>query len=73
MIKNFLNPQGHQNPISGSIVTAILLKVRILPIGGASAGEGSAPEACCYRTLQNIGEISRNWYSVSIREIEYLE
>ena len=26
MIKNFLNPEGHQNPFSGSKVTAILLK-----------------------------------------------
>ena len=26
VIKNFLNPEGHQNPISGSKVTAILLK-----------------------------------------------
>jgi hypothetical protein len=36
----FLNPEGHQNPISGSKVMAILLKGWILPIGGASAGEG---------------------------------
>ena len=40
VIKNFLNPEGDQNPISGSKVTAILLKGLILPIGGASAGEG---------------------------------
>ena len=40
VIKNYLNPEGHQNPISGSKVTAILLKGWILPIGGASAGEG---------------------------------
>ena len=40
VIKNFLNPKGHQNPINGSIVTAILLKGLILPIGGASAVEG---------------------------------
>ena len=50
VIKNFLNPEGHQNPISGSKVTAILLKGRILPIGGASAGEGlrlqPAQQAC---------------------------
>ena len=50
MIKNFLNPEGHQNPISGSKVTAILLKVWILPIGGASAEEGlrrqPAQQAC---------------------------
>ena len=40
MIKNFLNPEGHQNPISGSKVMAILLKGWILSIDGASAGEG---------------------------------
>ena len=34
-IKNFLNPKGHQNRITGSKVTAILLKGWILPIGGA--------------------------------------
>ena len=33
MIKNFLNPEGHQNPINGSEVIAILLKGWILPIG----------------------------------------
>ena len=50
VIKNFLNPKGHQNPISGSQVTAILLKGWILPIGAASAGEGlrlqPAQQAC---------------------------
>ena len=40
MIKNFLNPEGHQNPLSGSKVTVILLKGWILSIGGASPGEG---------------------------------
>ena len=40
MIKNLLNPEEHQNPISGSKVTAILLEGWILPIGGVSAGEG---------------------------------
>ena len=40
MIKNFLNPEGQTNHISGSIVTAILLKLWILPIRGASAVEG---------------------------------
>ena len=38
VIKTFLNPEGHQNRISGSKV--ILLKGWILPIGGASAVEG---------------------------------
>ena len=40
VIKTFLNPDGHQNCITGSKVTAILLKWWILPIGGASAMEG---------------------------------
>ena len=40
MIKTFLNPEGHQNRITGSKVTAILLKGWILPISGASAVEG---------------------------------
>ena len=50
VIKNSLNPEGHQNPISGLKVMAILLKGWILPIGGASAGEGlrlqPAQQAC---------------------------
>ena len=33
MIKNFLNSKGHQNPISGSKVTVILLKGWNFPIG----------------------------------------
>ena len=40
MIKKFLSPEGHQNCISGSKVTAILLMEWILPIGAASAVEG---------------------------------
>ena len=39
-IRTFLNPEGHPNPITGSKVTAILLKGWILPIGGISAVEG---------------------------------
>ena len=50
VIKSFLNPEGHQNPISGSKVTDILLKGWIWPIGEASAGEGlrlqPAHQAC---------------------------
>ena len=38
VIKNFLNPEGHQNPISGSKVTVILLKGWLLPIGGVVWG-----------------------------------
>ena len=40
MIKTFLNPEEHQNRISGSKELAILLKGWILPIGGASSVEG---------------------------------
>ena len=40
VIKTFLNPEGHQHRITGSKVTAILLKGWILPICGASAVEG---------------------------------
>ena len=40
VIKNFLNPKGHQNPINGSKVTAILLQGRILHICGASEVKG---------------------------------
>ena len=50
MIKSCLNPEGHQNSISGSKVTAILLKGWIWPIGEASEGEGlrlqPAQQAC---------------------------
>ena len=37
VIKNFLNPKVHQNCISGSKVSAFLLKGWILPTGGSSA------------------------------------
>ena len=40
VIKTFLNPGGHQNPINGSKVTAILLMGWISPVGRASAVEG---------------------------------
>jgi hypothetical protein len=37
VIKNLLNPEGHQNPIGGSKVKAILLNALILPIGGVAS------------------------------------
>ena len=46
MIKNLLNPKGHQNRISGSKVTAILLKGWILPIGGVALGRVCACSLC---------------------------
>ena len=48
VIQNFLNPEGHHNPISGSKCTAILLKGWILLIGGASAAAAGL--------LLNIGQ-----------------
>ena len=53
VITNFLNSEGNQNPISVSKVTVILLKGWILPLGGASSGEGlrlqPAQQACFSR------------------------
>ena len=53
VIKNFLNLDGYQNPISGSKGMVILLKGCILLIGGASAVEGlrlqPAQQACFNR------------------------
>ena len=58
MIKSFLNPKGHQNPTSGSKVTAILLKGWIWPIGEASAGKGlrlqPAQQACFHPYLRSV-------------------
>ena len=42
VIKNFINPEGHQNLISGLKLKAILLKGWILP----TSRVGSAPAAC---------------------------
>ena len=38
IFKEILNTEGHPNRITGSKVTAILLKGWILPIGGALSG-----------------------------------
>ena len=60
VIKTFLNPEGHQNRISGSKVTAILLKGWILPIGGSSSVEGlqstGLPSLVCHKTAISIGQ-----------------
>ena len=42
LIKNFLNPERHQNPKNGSNVTVFLLKGWILPIDWSFSGGGSA-------------------------------
>ena len=46
VIKNYLNPEGHQNPTSGSKVTAILLKGVDFAYWWSFIGGGSAPAAC---------------------------
>ena len=56
VIKSFLNPEGHQNCISGSKITVILLKGWILPLGGASAGEGlplQPEQQACFKGLKD--------------------
>ena len=54
MIKNFLNSGGNQHPISGSKVTAILLKGWIWYIGEASAGEGLRLQPAQQASLEKI-------------------
>ena len=53
VIKNFINPKGHQNPINGSEAMAILLKWQILPIDGASAVEGLLSTGLPHLVYQN--------------------
>ena len=57
VIKNFLNPEEYQNPISGSKVRAILLKGWLLPIGGASAVEGLRLQPAQQACLVSSGEL----------------
>ena len=64
VIKNFLNPEGHQNPSSGSKFTALLLKGLIWPIGGVASGRVCACSLhsrlvyllfhCCLEFLEHI-------------------
>ena len=54
VIKIFLNPEGHQNRISGSKVTAILLKGWTLPIGGVASGRVCACSLRSRLVLQRI-------------------
>ena len=59
MIKNFLNPLGHQNCISGSKVTASLLKGEFCLLVQLHQ-EGSAPATCtaglffCFFVLSSL-------------------
>ena len=69
VIKNFLNTEGHRNPISGSKVPAILLKGWIFPIGRASSGR-----VCAYSLRSRLVWIRRclkftSGYNVSVNII----
>ena len=46
-VYDILNPEGHQNSITGSKVTAILVKWYILPIGGVASERVRALPAAC--------------------------
>ena len=76
--KTCLNPKGHQNPISGSQVTVILLKGWILPIAElhweGSAINGDAPSSLLRKVnFMKVGgwcfEILRILYVTSESEI----
>ena len=45
IFEEILNLKGHQNRTTGSRVTAILLHMLVLPVGGVAL-KGSAPAAC---------------------------
>ena len=67
MIKIFLNPEGHQNPISGSEVTAILLKGFNLVYWWSCIGKGlrlqPAQQACFYtKYFILVGELSSAYH-----------
>ena len=47
VFKNFLNPEVHQNLISGAKVTAILLKGWILPIALVELHRAGSASALC--------------------------
>ena len=77
VIKIFLHPKGHQNPISGSEVTVILLKGWILSIGGVSAGESlclqPAQQACFHihgllELLYLVFLLATEWTEVTIEQ-----
>ena len=61
-IKNFLNPKGHQNLISGSKVTTILLKWWILPIGGVASGRVCGRSSFFFLSITNSQTQNRSTY-----------
>ena len=73
VIKYFLNPEGHQNPISGPKVMVILLKGWILPIGGSSFSGGGpalqpAQQACfCFISMFSFYKCLRPFVTTSVK------
>ena len=75
VIKTILNPEGHQNLISGSKATAISLKGCILPIGGASSVEGlrsTGIPRLVWRYLIKIMTIRLKYFKDESVKIPYL-
>ena len=64
VLKSFLSPKGHQNPISGSNVTVILLKGWILSIGEFASGRVCA---CSLRSRLVIFQCINNYSFTPIR------
>ena len=62
MIKNFLNPEGHEKNINGLKVTSVLLKGCILPIGGASSVEGLQSTGLTHLVFWEININKKNLY-----------
>ena len=62
-MKTFLNPEGHQNPISGSKVTVILLRGWLLPIGGVALGRVCACSLRSKLVFFNIAGIVPDKYT----------
>ena len=62
-----LNFEGHQNCITGSRVTAILLNGWILPVGGASAVEGLRSTGLPRLVyIESGGVVGANSYFISL-------
>ena len=60
VIKNFLNPEEHQNSISGSKVTAILLKGVDFTYWWSFSGGGSAlqpAQQACLRLKSSVSKL----------------
>ena len=72
--KEILNLKGHQNCITGSKVTAILLNAWILPIGGASAVKGPrlqpAQQACLFLNINRNPILHRSDFQFQREQIQ---